>query len=266
MSGVFASAVLTCDNGGDPDGATNTNRGLTHPLDLDEPEGSMKPIGTCAIEGCQAERIQARGMCSRHYYRVKTFGDPHTDGRKRRPEGCAVDGCDRPNYCREWCLVHYNRWRTHGDPLKFVNHRRSGICELETCDKPSPGMQYCPMHLERLKRNGNFELQDRTRHFHVNGYVRIKREGHRLAQQDGWVYEHRVVLFEKIGPGDHPCHWCGTVVTWERTYPEHADGLVVDHIDEEPANNDPANLVPSCSVCNFQRSSRWAKRAKRDTA
>ncbi len=63
--------------------------------------------------------------------------------------------------------------------------------------------------------------------------------------------EHRVVLYEKVGPGSHPCHWCAQPVHW---LPEPGQvRLVTDHLDGDVRNNDPANLVPSCSGCNANR-------------
>lgn len=60
------------------------------------------------------------------------------------------------------------------------------------------------------------------------------------------VAEHRLVLWEKIGPGTHGCHWCNKPVTWLKD-------LQVDHIDWDKLNNVPDNLVPSCRPCNFDR-------------
>ena len=48
----------------------------------------------------------------------------------------------------------------------------------------------------------------------VTRYRKIKAVGHPLAQADGQAYTHRIVLFEKIGPGVHACHWCGREVEW----------------------------------------------------
>jgi len=58
------------------------------------------------------------------------------------------------------------------------------------------------------------------------------------------VFEHRAVLYDEIGGGGHPCHYCGIVVYWQYD-------LVVDHVDEDKTNNSPANLVPSCTPCNI---------------
>jgi hypothetical protein len=92
------------------------------------------------------------------------------------------------------------------------------------------------MHHTRWYRHGDptFRLADRgsvTSH----GYHVIRRQ-----------YVHRTVLLGKIGPGSHPCHWCGTAVTW-------GVDLEADHVDYDRLNNDPVNLVPSCHGCNTRR-------------
>lgn len=70
------------------------------------------------------------------------------------------------------------------------------------------------------------------------------------------IGEHRLVLYEKIGPGAHSCHWCGVRLIWAPTllHLGTIQRLVVDHLDDDPTNNDPANLVPACSRCNTLRS------------
>lgn len=81
---------------------------------------------------------------------------------------------------------------------------------------------------------------------------------HPLAQHCGKgygkVYEHRLALFNKIGPGEHQCHWCSKLIYWRKDC--RADAIVVDHLDENKWNNKPDNLVPSCRRCNAQRSIR----------
>lgn len=67
----------------------------------------------------------------------------------------------------------------------------------------------------------------------------------------GRVWEHRWVLYEKIGPGPHPCHWCGAMVNWG--FGTGPGVLTVDHLDNVGTNNVPENLVPSCHTCNCTR-------------
>jgi hypothetical protein len=86
-------------------------------------------------------------------------------------------------------------------------------------------------------------------HIDGEGYVAVSRER-----------QHRRVLLEAIGPGTHPCHWCGRSVSWDLSYPKDRDALVADHLDGVKTNNDPANLVPAHGRCNLARATRWGDR------
>lgn len=81
-------------------------------------------------------------------------------------------------------------------------------------------------------------------------YMTQARKGHPTAHADGRVRVHRANLFDAIGPGEHPCHWCKKPVEWFATGPRE---LVADHVDGNTWNNDPANLVPACQRCNKWR-------------
>lgn len=80
---------------------------------------------------------------------------------------------------------------------------------------------------------------------------------HPLATSGGCLLEHRKVLYEKIGPGPHPCYWLNrygcdnSQLAWGGL-----SGIVVDHLDDDGLNNDPDNLVPSCRGCNTRRGSK----------
>lgn len=69
----------------------------------------------------------------------------------------------------------------------------------------------------------------------------------------GKVYEHRLVLFDKIGNGTHKCHWCKKVITWDGSV---GGRIVADHLDGDKWNNTASNLVESCWRCNFARETR----------
>lgn len=134
---------------------------------------------------------------------------------------CTVPGCEKParSSVAEWCPMHYHRWYRHGD----VN--RVSTAAVITV---SHGRKYQSQYLPN----------------------------HPLASARGKVYVHRAVLWEKIGPGQHPCYWCGDLVEWKVGPPgtRHGD-LTVDHLDGHGDNNDPMNLVPSCRDCNSGRAS-----------
>jgi len=85
------------------------------------------------------------------------------------------------------------------------------------------------------------------------GYRKLtSQQGHPMAYRDGTVLEHVKVLYDKIGPGEHRCHWgCGRMLSWRGEIE-----LVVDHLDNDILNNDPDNLVPSCRGENWARGRR----------
>lgn len=83
-------------------------------------------------------------------------------------------------------------------------------------------------------------------------YKYCKRKNHPLAPPSGRLPLHRVILYDKIGPGLHPCHRCGQTVNWSTTSRTGPGVLVAEHIDQNPQNNSPENLAPSCQSCNIR--------------
>lgn len=95
----------------------------------------------------------------------------------------------------------------------------------------------CSMHNWRWRKYGSFDLPPRPP-------ARPDRNGY-FKTGGKWV--HRKILRAVIGEAPHPCTWCNRMLTWDRD-------LCVDHLDMNPLNNDPHNLMPSCLPCNTRRS------------
>jgi hypothetical protein len=76
----------------------------------------------------------------------------------------------------------------------------------------------------------------------------------RKPSTNGRVYawEHRILLFDAIGWGPHPCHWCTKAIDWKEGA-TGVDELTVDHLNGVEKDNRLANLVPSCRGCNAHR-------------
>jgi hypothetical protein len=96
-----------------------------------------------ARSGCSSrdliceDRPRAKGMCNKHYRRVRGHGHPGRLLRETRiGQICAIDGCDRvlrsaDGGARGMCGMHYQRWWTHGDPLRVM------LCGWENRNTPT---------------------------------------------------------------------------------------------------------------------------------
>lgn len=179
------------------------------------------PDRTCSVDGC-GKRLVARGVCSMHYYRLTHHGSLDLPAPRPRPDRtkrtCSIEGCDRAVWSREMCNLHYTRTKRTGGPGPAG----------PTTNPPGSGC------------------------LRPDGYRVVYFHGHPLADANGQILEHRLVLFAVIGSGEHSCHWCAKPIRWIAPAGTAA-ALVVDHLDWNRANNAPANLVPSCSPCNIAR-------------
>ncbi len=145
---------------------------------------------------------------------------------------CSFKDCAREYYAKDFCRPHYMQNRA-GKELKPVR-KRAGIRKTK----------------EEYLTNW---INENEGHTYTNGkYVNYVGFNHPASTNSGITRHHRIVLWDKIGPGEHRCHWdCGRIVSWDVSVMEDIErGLVVDHLDGNGLNNDPENLVPSCQKCN----------------
>jgi len=141
---------------------------------------------------------------------------------------------------------------------------KSDLCRIEGCGRlrqTATRSTLCAAHGGRLKRHGDAMAHipiGEQGHwpyssgvYNTAGYLIVKAPGHPLGTRTGYVAVHRIVLYDKIGPGEHPCHWCGETVSWDiRKGP---GALETDHVNATRDDNRPGNLVPSCKSCNIKR-------------
>lgn len=125
---------------------------------------------------------------------------------------------------------------------------------MSTCE--NCGKTFVPKPSSKAKRFCTIECYHQAgrrgnRKTKVKGVRMTSRPDHPLAPASGLIALHRIVLYDKIGAGSHPCHWCGKKLEWGNGRKPHL--IVVDHVDHDKENNDPANLVPSCRACNAHR-------------
>ena len=68
----------------------------------------------CFLSRCESP-ARTRGLCSKHYQRLRVNGA--TELRPRVVRFCSVDGCDSKMYALDFCNKHWQRFKKHGDPL-----------------------------------------------------------------------------------------------------------------------------------------------------
>lgn len=140
-------------------------------------------------------------------------------------------------------------------------------CSVSECGKPPRNRtaELCGMHYHRVYRHGRLDAsapESGISVSHGRRYLSTYVPDHPLAAKNGKAYVHRVVLYDSIGPGPHPCHWCAKPVDWVAK--GQPDCLHVDHLNNIGDDNDPANLVPSCMPCNGARGSARRRQALLD--
>ncbi len=118
---------------------------------------------------------------------------------------------------------------------------------------PNTGWRLCRACLRALHRSKKYRY----------AYIYLYRPDHPTADKSGRVQEHRMVLYDAIGPGPHTCYWddifgCGqTALEWGGIHGIHAD-----HLNFDPSDNRRKNLVPSCQPCNVRRANERRRLSK----
>lgn len=145
---------------------------------------------------------------------------------------------------------------------RYCSLRCSGLAQRTRVERKCEicGKSFEPKLAEVAKGKGRFCSRgcfDQSRRGNRRDLVahRLTRSrGHPLAPPSGIVAVSRLRLYDKIGPGQHPCHWCAKPVRWQvGRGVRDQDVLVVDHLDHDPTNDAIDNLVPSCNSCNAHR-------------
>lgn len=123
-------------------------------------------------------------------------------------------------------------------------------CKIEGCENIANrvAMRICEKHYARFYRTGSYELRPKSKQQTLtapNGYIKVARDGHPLADKYGYVFEHRLVYFEEVDSDPKECELCKAPGDW-RT-------LHIDHIDNNRINNNKENLRALCRACNCFR-------------
>lgn len=192
----------------------------------------MAALKICDVDDCGKHAL-AKGLCSKHYWRVRKHGDPNVGGKNVTGRGdggvrlpCLISECRKHAIAKGMCQMHYTRVRKYGDPQGgrhkngFTGLLRDPICTIPGCSKPHQSLGYCATHYQRHRDGRSMEAP-----------VKERRQGEKYLDRNGYiclpgtprVLEHRAVMAEKIG---RPL----------------MKGENVHHINGNRADNRPENL------------------------
>lgn len=152
-------------------------------------EKDSQPAGRCVRPGCPQTKIVAHGMCELHYRRVKRTGDPGPAGRI----------CGRCG--KEFHMFAKGKWIYCPD-CKF--------CSVAGCGEPRDRGDLCQRHRNIKYKYGDPEHQGVktrvrrrpdgfTRPTRRDGYVEVRALGHPMANSNGYVLQHRLVMEQILG-------------------------------------------------------------------
>ena len=87
----------------------------------------------CSVDGCE-NKMSARGLCPKHYYRNKTYGDPNTVRFPwREDRSCSIPNCPNEHEAKGYCKVHYLVMRkfkiSHEDYVAKLS-KSNGKCDI----------------------------------------------------------------------------------------------------------------------------------------
>lgn len=99
----------------------------------------------CSVDGCGKPHL-ARGLCNKHYLRLRIHGHALAGGPERhQADFCSDQSCNRRHFSRGLCRRHYAKWKA-----KFGKR-----CSVSGCDRPHNAHGFCQAHEKRFKKFGD---------------------------------------------------------------------------------------------------------------
>lgn len=220
-------------------------------------------MAACVVDDCDLP-ARARGWCNPHYMRWYQHGDPLAGGpvRQRRravaAQPCAIPGCDRRRSQADGlCKMHGSRRRRHGDPTVVRRGGRpSQTCSAAGCSERRAAHGYCRAHLYRWQRYGD----PLTRPSFGNDWqARFWSHVTSVGQAGCWNWDTDTPYASFDYTADGVRHRnAAHRLAYELEVGPIPEGLVLDHLCNNPRCVKPAHLEPVTQRENLERG--WLRR------
>jgi hypothetical protein len=146
-------------------------------------------------------------------------------------------------YCGDNCLAIARLQK------KAIKHSSLIKCKSTWCDKKANRIAsgWCEACYISARRNNGEPKQKVYLYKHTTpaGYVKLYKPNHPLVDSNGFVFEHRYVMYESFNGKCNNCIWCNKDLSWDK--------VVIDHLNENKSDNRLSNLAFSCNNCNRAR-------------
>lgn len=241
----------------------------------------------CSVEGC-CEKHKARGLCNKHYQRLKTTGTLETKRDttvwKKAGGVCEFENCSGEAVIAGLCSNHYKQKQKYGAPGRKL-FDNSGECSVDGCKKQACSKGMCRIHYYRVTKNGdpNKTLKTRNEGFcKICGLKTAIKRGMCRGCYQTWAYSN-IETYRESGNNTQRqrkaakknvdsekyttkqvydknkgvCALCGGEINFELKFP-HPDSFTIDHTIplSKGGSNNFNNIMPAHYSCNRKKGNR----------
>lgn len=240
----------------------------------------------CEYVGC-ASPHKTRGLCAKHYQRLRKSGDPSlVVGKPRIQFGniCRVIDCGRLVTAKNLCNTHYTRLARHGNFDLLRVYRTPGVnaCVTPGCGRELKGRDYCSKCYARVMRHGTSQPAGMTERRSAylptetcsvagcDSPAKSKNMCRRhycagLRKRDPLTYKLYILRRRARVADAYVADYTQEQVQARMDYWGNKCWMCggafecIDHVKpiKKGGKDCPANFRPACKSCNSQKSARW---------
>lgn len=284
-SGNFEGPGRQSDPRSHQEAVSNKSRGFGPAVELELFPSDER----CSEPGCTSDGRLIKGLCNKHYQRLKKYDSTNPPGIKFRDHSvkyCIWQDCGQPVKALGYCARHYQRFHLHGDPAATKLHdvdlslpRMCENCGCDISDRRSNAV-FCSRACKTAASDKRRLIDGRERNRNQKRYPKERRKRKDQARALYWATVPRQLetsrAWRRANPDKRYAQHVNRrglkfrnpgfiVVTdweWRRMVRRNdfrctycgvrPDKLVMDHVIplSRGGRHAPGNITPACHKCN----------------